>query len=142
MAVELPDQEAWFSDSHGFPQPDWRAIEEWVEANVSEAEAGAAWEQCVRSWLQRIASRLGAQYSTAESEYFHLTSDLPAESRRSKLAFLETARRRMCDVLGEEFSETSCKHVVLRFTASRKTSTLTSHTFIPMENLRARAECS
>jgi hypothetical protein len=115
MTVELPDLEAWFSESHGFPQPDWRAIAEWIEANVSQAEAGAAWEQCVRSWLQRIASRLGEQYSTAESENFHLTSYLPVESRRSKLAFLEAARSRMCEVLGENLSKTSCKHVVLRF---------------------------
>ena len=66
--------------------------------------------------VQRIASRLGAQYSAVESENFHLTSDLPAESRRSKLGFLEAARRRMCDVLGENLGKTSCKHVVLRIT--------------------------
>jgi hypothetical protein len=127
MPVQLLNQEAWFSDSHGFPQPDWNAIAEWIERSVPEADHDGAWEQCARSWLQRLVSRLGEGYTVAESPNFRFLSDLPAESRRSKLLFLEDARRRMRDVLGEALSAAEGKHVVLRFSAIEDFDAYISH---------------
>lgn len=115
MPFELPDQAQWFADDHGFPHPKWNSIAEWIERSVPEAELEAAWQQCARCWLQRLADRLGEGYRLVESQNFHLLSDLPAQAQRSKLAFLENARSRMCAVFGEMRPQTFGKHAVLRF---------------------------
>jgi hypothetical protein len=67
--------------------------------------------------LQRICERLGKSYAVAESAHFHLLSELEAKQQQDLLAFLEKARARILQQLGDiPLPKLHGKHVILRFT--------------------------
>ncbi len=116
MATTLPDRDDWFQENHGFPRPDWGAINGWLRAFAKREELHALWVQLTRFWLERLRARLGGQYFVAESEHFHLLSELAPKAREALLAFCEMARGRIERVVGEvDGVENPGKHVVLRF---------------------------
>jgi hypothetical protein len=117
MATTLPDRDDWFQENHGFPRPDWGAINGWLRVFAKREELNTLWEQFTRFWLQRLRTRLGGEYAVAESENFQLLSELTPKTRESLLAFCESARARIGRVVGEvDSGETYGKHVILRFT--------------------------
>lgn len=73
--------------------------------------------QIARHWLARMRLGLGGGYSLAESDNFHLLSELPPKDQSELLKFLEQTRSRMLGVLGSSLIETfRGKHIVMRFT--------------------------
>ena len=117
MPITVPDRDDWFHDQHGFPQPNWGAVNGWMRVFVPHEDREDAWQQCTRHWLGRICHRLGHRYGTVESQNFHFVSDLSPAARGKVLAMLESSRTRICRVLGATApSEANGKHVVLRFT--------------------------
>ena len=116
MAVLVPDRADWFAEEHGFPHPDWEAINSWLEQFVAESDLENAWQQCVRLWLERLRARLGGDYVDLESANFHLLSDLSPTESNKMLSVLEMTRSRIARVLGDTSARDTCgKHVVLRF---------------------------
>jgi len=117
MATTLPDRDDWFQHAHGFPRPNWGAINGWLRAFARRAEYHELWLQFTRLWLERLRAGLGGNYAVAESENFHLLSELAPKGRDTLLAFCEAARTRIDRVVGEiDEAETHGKHLILRFT--------------------------
>jgi enoyl reductase-like protein len=92
MFSQVPDFKAWFPDIEEFPRPDWKAIREWIRQNVSVDRLDDAWQAITREWLKRICERLGKSYVVAESQSFHLVSELDEAKQTDLLSFLEKAR--------------------------------------------------
>jgi len=108
---------AWFPEIDGFPHPDWKAIRTYIRANTREDHFDAAWHEIIRTWLDRLRQRLGDNYAVAESENFHLLSELEPKLQNELLSFLEYSRARILRVLADiPLPKTYGKHVVLRFT--------------------------
>lgn len=117
MASTLPDRDDWFHENHGFPRPDWGAINGWLRAFATRAELNDLWQQFTRLWLGRLRTRLGGNYAVAESENFHLLSELDPRARDKLLTFSESARTRIDRVVGDIGAAEACgKHLILRFT--------------------------
>jgi hypothetical protein len=116
MFSTVPDLKAWFPDIEEFPRPDWKAIRAWIGQNVSVDRLDDAWQAITREWLQRICERLGKSYVVAESQSFHLVSELDEAKQIDLLSFLERARARILRQLGDiPLPKSHGKHVVLRF---------------------------
>jgi hypothetical protein len=117
MFSQVPDFKAWFPDIEEFPRPDWNAIGKWIGENVSAEKLDDAWQAITREWLQRLCERLGKSYSIGESQNFHLLSELDVANQENLLTFLEQARVRMLQRLGDiPLPKRHGKDVILRFT--------------------------
>lgn len=117
MSADVPDFKAWFAEPDGFPRPDWKAIRDWIRSHSDEAHWDSAWQEIVRTWLDKTAQHLGGIYTTAESQDFHLLSELDEKRRRELLDFLEQSLARIFRTLADIASPKRYgKHVVLRFT--------------------------
>lgn len=118
MILQEADFKAWFPEPDGFPRPDWKAIGEWIRANVTPDKLITAWQEIARIWLDKLCARLGGSYAAVESENFHLVSELDEKGRKDLLFFLEGARARILRTLADIPLPTRYgKHVVLRFTS-------------------------
>ena len=116
MPVLVPDRDEWFLEEHGFPHPDWEAINSWIDRSVAKSDLEDASQQSARHWLERLRVRLGGDYVHLESANFHLLSDLPPEESNKVLSLLETTRSRIARVLGDPSDpEAYGKYVVIRF---------------------------
>jgi hypothetical protein len=116
MFSTAPDFKAWFPNVEGFPRPDWEAIDAWIDKNVSVDRLDDAWQAITREWLQRICARLGRSYVVAESQNFHLLSELDEPKQTDLLSFLERVRARILRQLGDiHLPKSLGKHVILRF---------------------------
>jgi hypothetical protein len=119
MNLQEADFKAWFPEPDGFPRPDWKAIGEWIRANVTPDKLITAWQEIARIWLDKLCAALGRTYAVVESENFHLVSELDEKERNDLLSFLERARARILWALADIPLPTRYgKHVVLRFTNS------------------------
>jgi hypothetical protein len=118
MSSEAPDLNAWFPEPDGLPRPDWKAIRLWIRSHSSEEHWDSGWQEIVRLWLDKLASRFGGEYQTAESKNFHLLSELDEKRQQELLKFLEQTRSRILLTLaGIQLPKRYGKHVVLRFTS-------------------------
>jgi hypothetical protein len=116
MFSQAPDFQAWFPELEGFPRPDWKAIRAWIKVNAPPDHLEAAWQAITREWLDRLCEHLGGAYTAAESQSFHLLSELEDRERRHLLLFLEEARGGILRRLGDiSLPKGHGKHVVLRF---------------------------
>jgi hypothetical protein len=117
MPIEVPNRDEWFPQIDAFPRPDWPAIQGWRRAWVSKEDRHDVAQQVVRHWLTRLRAALGGAYAVVESEHFHLVSAQEEKARLQMLRFLETARARSVQILGDVAGTDGYgKHVVLRFT--------------------------
>lgn len=117
MDITLPDRDDWYHESHGFPRPDWGAINGWLRAFAKREQFNELWEQFTRTWMERLRARLGGGYAVAESANFHLLSELEPKAREHLLAFCETARARINRTVGDlGEGEIFGKHAIFRFT--------------------------
>jgi hypothetical protein len=117
MFADAPDFKSWFPEPDGLPRPDWKAIRQWIRSHSTAEHWGTAYEEITRTWLDKTCARLGGSYGLAESNDFHLLSELDEKERTRLLAFLEESEARILRVLaGVELPETYGKHVVMRFT--------------------------
>lgn len=117
MATVLPNRDDWFQENHGFPRPDWGALNGWMRVFAKREELNTLWAQFTRFWLERLRARLGGDYAVAESDNFLLLSELVPKARETLLTFCESARAHLDRVVGEVEREPTCgKHVLLRFT--------------------------
>lgn len=116
MPFQVPDFNGWFPDIEGFPRPDSKAIGEWIRQNVSPDRLEDAWQETIREWLHRICERLGNSYVVTESLHFCLLSELDAKKQKELLSFLEQARERILQQLGDiSLPKRHGKHVIMRF---------------------------
>lgn len=117
MFSQVPDFKAWFPDLDGFPRPDWKTIRAWIRQNVASDRLDDAWQAIAREWLDRVRECLGKSYVVTESTHFQLLSELNERQRRNILSFLEKARARILQQLGDiPLPKRHGKHVILRFT--------------------------
>lgn len=117
MPLPVPDRDDWFDEEAGFPRPNWGAVHGWMRVFATKADLDDAWQHCTRHWLARLRDRLGGDYAAAESDNFHLLSELPPEAQARSLAFCERTRSQIYKVLGDIAPPNAPgKHVVLRFT--------------------------
>ncbi|MGH8100195.1 MAG: hypothetical protein ACREIW_02775, partial [Chthoniobacterales bacterium] len=98
---EVPDFKAWLPEPDGFPRPDWKTIWEWIRSHSSEDRWDAAWQEIARVWLDKTAKLLGGAYAMAESENFHLLSELDERRGNELLTFLEQTRARILRTLAD-----------------------------------------
>ena len=90
-----------------------------MRAWIGNEEQDEAWQQVTRHWLTRLRASLGGAYTVVESAHFHLVSALDENARGRMLDFLENGRARLIRTLGDmAWTDTSGKHVMLRFTDS------------------------
>ncbi len=116
MLNNVPDRDDWFLEEQGFPYPEWESIFQWM-STFSTGGSHADFVQVARHWLVRMRNGVGGDYEVAESENFHLLSELSSEDQAELLKFLEQSRSRMLGVLGNSLVETfRGKHIVMRFT--------------------------
>lgn len=128
MFSEAPDLKAWFPEIDGFLRPDWKAIREWIRSHAAADHLDAAWQEIARIWLDKICEKLSGAYATAESENFHLLSELDAKRQEELLSFLEQARARILQTLADiPLPKRYGKHAVLRFTAEQDYYTYISY---------------
>lgn len=121
MFSEVPDFKIWFPEPDGFPRPEWKTIREWIRSHADEDHWDSAWQEIARVWLEKICERLGGAYTTAESDNFHLLSELDEKPRRELLIFLEQARARILSTLVDiTLPKRYGKHAVLRFTTQEE----------------------
>ena len=117
MPIEVPNREEWFPKLDAFPRPDWPAIQGWKRAWVADEDEIDAMQQAARHWLGRLRDTLGGAYTVVESEHFHFVSALDETARARALQFLEYARERLVQILGDvAWTDGKGKHVALRFT--------------------------
>ncbi|MGH8094171.1 MAG: hypothetical protein ACREIF_11985 [Chthoniobacterales bacterium] len=118
MWSEAPDFTAWFPEPDGLPRPHWKAIQQYIRSYSTEEHWDAAWQEIGRLWLRKLAERLGGAYTAAESQNFHLLSELDEKGQRELLGFLEQARTCILRSLNNiPLPKRYGKHAVLRFTA-------------------------
>lgn len=119
MFSEAPDFKAWFPEVDGFPHPDWKTIGKWIDTHADADHLDAAWQEITRVWLEKMCERLGDSYALAESENFHLLSQLDDKEQAKLLSFLERTRSRILGTLADiPLPARLGKHVVLRFSAT------------------------
>src|SRR6202040_2273290 len=95
------------------------AIRKWIVDHATSEALDDAWQSAARHWLSRLCHRLGRSHNVAESEHFHLLSELDSRERATLLSFLEEVRSQICRVLGDvAWTKAHGKHVVLRFSES------------------------
>ncbi|MBI5684758.1 MAG: hypothetical protein HZC54_06730 [Verrucomicrobia bacterium] len=116
MEVILPNRDEWFSESGGFPRPDWQAVSDWISANIPESNWFDAWHQASLMWIGRLKDRLKDEYVISESKNFVLLAPKNTEQEKKVTAFLEsTLRRVLASLAGMAADEGYGKHVVLVF---------------------------
>lgn len=116
MFSDAPDFKAWFPEPDGFPRPDWTALRSWIRTHAAEDHWDAAWQEITRAWLEKLCERLDGSYAAAESENFHLVSELDEKGWQQLLSFLEQVRGRILYALADiQLPKRYGKHAVLRF---------------------------
>jgi hypothetical protein len=142
MPIEVPNRAEWFPKIDAFPRPDWPAIRAWERAWIAKGEQQDATIQIVRRWLQRLRETLGGAYFVGESEHFHLLSELDEAARKRQLQFLENARYRSTQTLGDvAWTDGVGKHVVLRFTDQDDYYAYISHYYEAGEHATSGGVC-
>lgn len=116
MVTTVPNRDDWFEEDHGFPHPNWDAVDGWMRVYVADEELEGAWQQAVRHWIHRLRDRLGGEYAAVESENFVLLVEANAQRRSEMLTFLERTRAHIYRVVGDvREPESWGKHVIIRF---------------------------
>lgn len=114
MTMEWLDQH--FEEKDGFPRPDWKAIYDAVDASHKHADQQTLWCDIARAWLQRLASKLPAQYRIHESDNFILLTSEDDRYVSAFQTFLEnTLRRILSSLRGIASDDGYGKYVVLIF---------------------------
>lgn len=117
MPMEVPNRDEWFPKPDAFPRPNWPTIRGWKRAWVDKEDKETATQHITRHWLSRVRNALGGDYTVVESDHFHLVSALDEKARTAQLQFLEKARDRLIQTLGDvAWTTATGKHVILRFT--------------------------
>lgn len=115
MATTVPNRDDWFEGDHGFPHPNWNAIEGWMRVHVCDEQLEDAFQQVVRHWMNRVRERLGGGYKVSESENFVLLNESDAAKGSNLHSFLERTRAHIYRVVGDvREPESWGKHVVIR----------------------------
>ena len=115
MSPLVPNRDEWFEDSHGFPRPNWTALEDFILTEVDAEKFDEAWDTATGHWLRRIQAAQPGRYSFAASKYLHLLSP---HTERECARMLQQADRiygHIANVLGTLSTLSFGKIVVLRF---------------------------
>lgn len=116
MVLTVPNRDDWFEEDHGFPHPNWGAVEGWMRVYASDEQMDDAYRQIVRHWMNRLRERLGGEYRVVESDNFVLFTELNGRKCSDMLSFLERTRAHIYRVVGNvREPKLYGKHVVLRF---------------------------
>ena len=100
----------------GLPRPNWSAISDWVDSNVTESDLNDAWTQLARDWLDALVHAICDGHTLNESTEFMLVSNGDSRSVDRILSWCEGSRRIILDTLaGVARDEGHGKHVVLAF---------------------------
>ena len=112
--MEWLDQ--YFQEKDGFPRPDWKAIVDAVDESHQHAAPQSLWCDIARTWLQRLALRLPAQYRIHESDNFILLTSEDDHYVNAFQTYLENTLRRILSTLrGIASDDGYGKYVVLIF---------------------------
>jgi hypothetical protein len=138
----FPEITAHFCIEDGFCYPDWRAIWEWMEANVPEGERDAAWTAAARAWVHRNRDALGANYQVHETKNFLILAEAPPRIMRDACKAFEASLESMMERLeGIISDEGQGKHVVMMFGMLRDYYRYLSHFFRDGEHPMSGGMC-
>lgn len=94
------DTAVWYQVREGLPRPDWKAIREWIGANVQIPGQDLAWCQAACDWLERLGNAMGTSYIVHESPTFLMLMSGSDAKAESMLGVLEEERKRISAWLG------------------------------------------
>ncbi len=105
-----------FTESGGFPRPNWESIYEHVEKNLKDEDQNKIWSEIAYAWTLKLKSKLSHDYQIHESEnYILVTSE---SDRYVKLLqdFLENTLKKILSTLkGIASDDGHGKYVVIVF---------------------------
>ncbi|MDZ7618385.1 MAG: hypothetical protein U1E05_15375 [Patescibacteria group bacterium] len=98
--------------------PDWEAIAQSIEQDVSEPERGAAWQYAARQWVEGIRHAFGPRYEVHETSRFLILTAASAGIARDVCQFCEWSLHCILQYLAGVAAEAGHgKHVVMMFEA-------------------------
>lgn len=92
--------ESAFIYEAGFHRADWDTVQRWIDANVSSADAEAAWDEAVLLWATKLRDDLGGDYFVLQSRQTILLCDQLLESARWVLNYAGRAATTIKELLG------------------------------------------
>ena len=105
-----------FTEAEGFPRPNWEAIYECVDKDHKEIDKHELWTNIARAWMERLKTRLPAEYALHESDNFILVTSETDKYVKNFLGFLEqTLKKIMRTLQGIASDDGYGKYVVLIF---------------------------
>lgn len=118
----------YFEDKDDFPRPDWTAIGNYVEQNLTESDQHTLWCDIATIWVNKIKSKLPEKFKVYESDNFIILTDESERYASNFLSFLERTRKRILTTLqGIASDEGYGKLVVLIFEDIDKYYSYTSY---------------
>ncbi|QDU42431.1 hypothetical protein Mal52_08920 [Symmachiella dynata] len=101
----------------GLPRPNWPAIYDWVDANVTrDADVDEIWTQLARDWIDALIESLPTGYARSESREFMVLSSGDSPTAEHLLECCESSRRIILDSLGSVAREEGYgKYVLFAF---------------------------
>jgi len=106
----------YIKETEAFPRPDWNAVYEYVDKECDGTDKQELWCNIARTWLNKLKSKLPANYITHESDNFILLTSEDESYVEHFLNFLEGALNEILTTLtGIASDDGYGKHVVIIF---------------------------
>ncbi|MCG8405868.1 MAG: hypothetical protein MI923_11795 [Phycisphaerales bacterium] len=100
----------------GFPRPDWKLIEDWIDQNVKDPHVDQAWSEAGGCWLESVKAHLGDQYEVYASNRFYLLCAYEESVAETLIWFAEDAWDKILQYLHRlELDELCGKNAILAF---------------------------